>query len=135
MPDIEAGALAPIEQVHYRQALMPNHMTGSFEGSDANYHDFRVAARGKNVLGIFIDNPTDTNLASELWGLHLPDSLPNAAGAVKIGDIVTLTADQSDDSFADYPFPFYLLRCYFAGAPTDDPPKTVTVWVDLSPWH
>ena len=131
MPEVIPGALSPVETVHYRQALMPYHMAGSFEGEDQDYHDFRFSARGKNVIGLFIDNPTDQTLTWELYGLHAPDSLPDGPGTAKVAENTILTTAYYNDYTHAYPFPFYLLRCYFGTAPGDDPAKDVSIWIDL----
>jgi len=130
-PVVIAGILAPIEQVHYRQALMPYHTGGSFLGDDEDYHDFRFAARGKNVIGLWIDNPTDATLTWELYGLHAKSAALDDPGTEKIDEDTILTTANEKKYIHAYPYPFYLLRCYFAAEPTDETPLTVSVWIDL----
>jgi len=128
---IVAGALTPVEQVHYRQALMAYHLGGSFLGDDEDYHDFRFPARGKNVIGACIANPTNQTLTWEIHGLHAADALPDDPGTEKIANGTILTTAHYHDYTHAYPYPFYLLRCYFGTAPTDVTKKTVSVWIDL----
>jgi hypothetical protein len=131
MPDIEAGELTPIVQVNYRQVIMPYHGGGSFLGNDVNYHDFRFPARGKSIIGFFIDNPANKDLTWELYGSHTADGLPDEAGVKKIANDTVATVTAEDGTLYYYAYPFYVLRCYFSEAPTDNPVKTVSVWIDL----
>ena len=52
--------LSPLDHnVHYRQAIMPNHLKGTFLGDDTDNHDFLFKGMGKSKIGISIDNPPD----------------------------------------------------------------------------
>lgn len=131
MPDIEAGALSSIGQVHYRQVIMPYHGSGSFLGNDANYHDFRFPARGKSIIGFFINNPANKDLSWELYGMHGIASLSDDPGVKKIANDTVATVTSEDGTLYYYAYPFYILRLFFAEVPTDEPAKTVSVWIDL----
>ena len=118
--------------VNYRQTIMPNHQTGSFVGDDTDNHDFVFRGRGKSCPQIDIDNAPNAALTWTLYGMHEEDGAVGDPGTMQIDTDSIDAADQFDDAWFGYQFPFFLLRLAYAGAPTDDPKKSVTVFVNLT---
>ena len=121
--------LSPVgEQVHYRQSISPNHLSGSFVGNDQDNHDFKFKARGKRTITVAIDNPTDQTLTWALYGMHEADG--------EVGDVGTFEVDVANDILTaakggatnTNSYPFYLLRCSFAVTPDG---TTVSVYADV----
>jgi hypothetical protein len=117
--------------VHYRQAIQPQHKVGSFTGDDTDNHDFLFSARGKRTTTISIDNAPNASIVWSLYGLHEVDGEVGDAGTFEVDITNTITAATKGGATNTAAFPFYLLRCAYAGAPTDTPKKTVSVYVDL----
>ena len=118
--------------VHYRQAISPNHQQGSFVGDDTDNHDFIFKGRGKSTLGLLIDNAPNAELSWSLYGMHEEDGEVGDPGTSLIDNGAVAAADKADEGFIFYPYPFYLLRLAYAGAPTDTPKKTVSVFIDAT---
>lgn len=119
-------------QVHYRQAISPNHQSGSFVGDDTDNHDFIFQGRGKSVLNFQLDNAPNDTLSWTLYGMHEKDGEVGDAGTFEIDSGTVAAADKADEGFMGYSYPYYLLRLAYASAPTDDPKKTVSVFVNLT---
>jgi hypothetical protein len=118
------------EQVHYRQAISPNHQHGSFTGDDTDNHDFLFPGRGKSTLNIEVDNAPNQALTWALYGMHEADGEVGDPGTFTIDSGSIDTAGKGDEGFMGYSFPFYLLRLAYAVAPTDSPLKTVNVYIN-----
>lgn len=126
-------ALSPLlpNPPSYRQVLMPNHLLGSFLGDDTDNHDFKFPARGKISVLISVDNAPDKALTITLYGMHEADGEVGDPGTFdpSLTNIVD-AASKDDLSTNAYSYPFFFLRCAYAETPTDNPPKTVSVYVD-----
>jgi hypothetical protein len=118
--------------VNYRQAIMPNHQSGSFTGDDTDNHDFVFQGRGKSTVAISIDNAPNKELTWTLYGMHEADGEVGDAGTFQVDTGAIALASKSDEGFIGWNYPYYLLRCAYAVAPDDDPKKTVSVYVDIS---
>lgn len=118
--------------VHYRQVISPNHQTGSFIGDDTDNHDFIFKGRGKTCPQIDIDNAPNAELTWALYGMHEEDGEPGDPGTYLIDTYTVDAAGQYDDAWFGYAFPFFLLRLAYAAAPTDDPKKSVTVFMNIA---
>lgn len=125
-------SLSAIANVNHRQAISPNHQTGSFAGDDTDNHDFVFAGQGKAIPQLDIDNAPDAELTWSLYGMHYKDGEPGDPGTYLIDTWFIDAADQYDDAWLGYAFPFFLLRLAYAVAPTDDPVKNVTVFVNMT---
>jgi len=125
-------AMTPTVNVNYRQAMSPNHQKGSFVGDDTDNHDFIIRGQGKCLPQIHIDNAPNQELTWALYGLQEIDAAVGDPGAYQIDTWTVDAADQYDDAFFGYAFPFFLLRLSFAIAPTDDPLKTVSVYMSMA---
>ena len=128
---VEALSTLGVE-VHYRQAISPNHQTGSFVGDDTDNHDFVFKGRGKSIPQVDVDNAPNAELTWTLYGTHAEDAAVGDPGTMQIDTGAIAAADKFDDAWFGYSFPFFLLRLAYAVAPTDDPKKTVTVFTNLT---
>jgi len=118
--------------VNYRQAIMPNHQSGSFTGDDTDNHDFVFQGRGKSTLGIDLDNAPNKELTWTLYGMHEADGEVGDAGTFTIDTGAVALATKMSEGFIGYNYPFYLLRLAYAVAPDDDPAKSVSVFINVS---
>lgn len=122
--------VAPLgEQVQYRQVISPNYLTGSFIIDDANDHDFKLDARGKSRLTVFVQNPGDQVLTVKVYGMHSLTATVGDVGVKQIGGDFTVATTSAEYRTVSDPFPFYLLRVTPAGAATGSP--TCTVYIDF----
>ena len=119
-------------EVHYRQAISPNHQKGSFVGDDTDNHDFIFKGRGKSTVNIEVDNAPNAALTWTLYGMHEEDGEVGDPGTFPIDNGTIDAADKADEAFMCYCFPFFLLRLAYAGAPTDTPKKTVNVYFNAT---
>ncbi len=118
-------------ETHYRQAIAPTYLTGSFLGDDADNHDFKFKAGGKGRMTIAVSNPCNQALTAVLYGMHVATGTVGDAGTHLIGTIAVTAAGTNYD-VANDPYPYYLVRVTHALAPTDTPKVTVNVYVTLS---
>ncbi|MFA5429840.1 MAG: hypothetical protein WC329_01620 [Candidatus Omnitrophota bacterium] len=127
-------SLSPLDNldVHYRQAISPNHQTGSFVGDDTDNHDFVFQGRGKSCPQIDIHNAPNKELTWTLYGMHEKDGEVGDPGTYQIDTGAVDAAGQYDDAWFGYAFPFFLLRLAYAVVPDDDPFESVTVFANLT---
>ena len=118
-------------QVHYRQAISPGHLQGSFAGDDTDSHDFKVDARGKSRLNVFVENPCNQNATVAIYGMHSATATVGDVGVKQIGSSLTVNAATNGYQQSTTAFPYYLVRVSFGVAPTDEPALTVRVYMDL----
>jgi len=124
-------ALTPVRNVNHRQSISPNHLKGSFVGDDTDNHDFVFRGQGKVLPQLDINNAPDAELTWSFYGMHEEDGAPGDPGTYLIDTWVIDADDDFDDAWFGYAFPFFLLRLAYAVAPTDDPYKTVSVYINL----
>lgn len=116
----------------YRQALIPNHLSGSFTGDDEDNHDFVFQGRGKQAVQVAIDNAPNAELTWSLYGMHSADGAVADAGVFEVDVSNALAAASKVATMNTTQFPYYLLRCAYAAAPTDLPKKTVSVYINVA---
>ena len=122
--------LSPLDlNVHYRQAIRPNHLSGSFAGDDQDNHDFVWEARGKSVVSFAINNATDKQMTWALYGMHASNGTVGDAGTFSIDSGTTAAGGQTDEGYIGYNYPYFLLRCSFSATPDG---STVNVYIDVS---
>jgi hypothetical protein len=114
----------------YRQALMPNHLSGSFVGDDEDNHDFVFQSRGKQAVQVALDNAPNAEITWSLYGMHSKSGAVGDAGVFEVDVSNALAAATKVAVLNTSQFPFYLLRCVYAAAPTDTPKKTVSVFIN-----
>ena len=120
--------------VHYRQAGAPNYLRGSFLGDDTDSHDFKFASRGKGRgVTVSMDNAPNKELTYVIYGMH---SLAGTVGDVGTFSVVTnvVALGAKGAQAVTAPYPFYLVRLSYAAQPTDNPVKSCSLYVDLSPY-
>lgn len=126
-------ALAPLSNLNptYRQAIQPLHLSGSFIGDDEDNHDFVFQSRGKQTVQVAIDNAPDAELTWSLYGMSAKDGAVGDAGVFPVDITNALAAaTKVDETITGNCYPYYLLRCVYAAAPTDTPKKNVSVFIN-----
>mgnify|MGYP001566259444 FL=1 len=133
MADI-SGTLSPIsgQAKSHRQVIIPNGLSGSYVTQDTNNNDFRWAAMGKGRLSVAVNNAPNQAVTLALYGMHAVGGAVGDAGVFQIGSATTISLASKGYIVCNDPFPFYLIRLNHAVAPTDDPAKTVSVYVTPS---
>ena len=120
------------DQVKGRQSMAPNYLEGIFLGDDADNHDFKVDARGKGRFSVAVENPTDTGCTAAVYGMHSKSADVGDSGVHLIGSAwAVATVSRNYETYND-PFPYYLVRVVFGGAPTDAVKKNVTTNINFS---
>ena len=117
------------EQVQYRQVISPNYLMGTFVIDDNSNHDFKLDARGKSRLTVFIQNPGDQVLTVQVYGMHSETADVGDVGVKQIGGNFTVATTSNEYRTIGDPFPFYLLRVTPAAAATGSP--TCTIYADF----
>jgi len=120
-------------EVPYRQVDMPSYLIGTYSANDVDNHDFKADARGKGRLTVAVDNPANKSVVVDIYGMHSATGTVGDVGTFVIATAAMTIANAAKDyeTVAD-PFPFYLVRCTHSEVPTDDPLKTVTIYIDFS---
>ena len=113
------------EQVHYRQVIAPNYLTGTFVINDADNHDFKIDGRGKSRMTVFVQNPGDQVLTVQVYGMHSETATVGDVGVKQIGGDFTVATTSNEYRTVGDPFPFYLVRVTPAAAATGSPTCTV----------
>ena len=118
----------------HRQVVLPSFLTGSFNSQDTANHDFKADGRGKGRLSVAINNAPNQQLTVTVYGQHVLGGDVGDVGTFSIGSFTVAagggSATKGYETIND-PFPFYLIRCAYGVAPTDDPAKTCTVYIDF----
>lgn len=118
--------------VSYRQALIPNHLSGSFDGDDTDNHDFVFKGQGKKTVQVAIDNAPNAELTWSLYGMHSADGAVGDAGVFEVDVTNAIAAATKGGATNTAQYPYYLLRCVYAVAPTDDPVEAVSVFINVT---
>jgi len=132
MSDVAVTVTPLSKDVPYRQAQMPNYLTGTFVGDDTDNHDMRVDGRGKGRSTIAVNNPCNQDLVVTVYGMHAVDGAVGDAGTFLVGTFTVTAVENQDYETVNDPFPWYLVRMAFSVAPDDDPLVSVTAHVDFS---
>uniref|UniRef100_A0A6M3KCF7 Uncharacterized protein n=1 Tax=viral metagenome TaxID=1070528 RepID=A0A6M3KCF7_9ZZZZ len=122
-------------QVKSQQAGAPNYLKFTFLGDDTDAHDAEdIQGRGKGRFTVAVDNPTDTNLPITVYGANISGASVGDADVKLIGTFTVTAANAANDGYECYndPFPYYIVRAKFSGAPTDAVKKNVTVYINFS---
>jgi len=130
MADTPITLVSLDKDVSYRQAQMPVHVYGVYEGDDTDYHVLIVDGRGKSRMSYGVDNETNKTVTVTLYGAHSATAVVGGAGVFAIdvtGSFTVATATTGYETNND-PFPFYLIRTKFADVPDGE---NVTVYVDI----
>ena len=129
-----SSSLAPVD-IHYRQAISPNFLRGSFTHDTAN-HDFIADGRGKGRFSVCVDTTNTSSYSVTIYGRHdnATDG-PTVLGVFTIGSFATpVTSTNSStggyETIAD-PFPFYLVRIQSSDTSVGSV-GSVTCYVDFS---
>ena len=122
--------------VAYRQTISPDYLTSSFTADDADDHIFKVNGRGKGRMTVCVDNPANQSLTVTVYGMHSVTGAIAGTGVVELGEVANdsqFTVANAAIGYETYndPFPFYLIKVTYAGAPTDTPKKTCTVYINF----
>ena len=120
--------------IHYRQAISPNYLRGSFTHDTAN-HDFLADGRGKGRFSVCIDTTNGSSYTCTVYGRHdFTTDGPTALGVFTIGTVGPVTATNSStggyETVAD-PFPFYLVRIQSSDTSVGST-GSVTLFIDFS---
>ena len=113
--------------VSSRQTIMPDHQYGSYVADDTDNHDFLFAGRGKAIITVAIDNPSDKNVVWDLYGMHEADGEVGDAGTFEVDMTNTVTQGTKGNATNTNAYPYYLLRCTSAQVPNG---STVSVYID-----
>ena len=127
--------IAPLGvDIHYRQAGAPNYLAGSFLGDDTDNHDFKFASRGKGGrMAVSMDNAPNQTVTYTIYGMHSATSTVGDAGTFQL-HTGTIVAASKGAQAVTAPYPFYLVRLAYGIAPTDEPKKSCSLYVNLSPY-
>ena len=121
------------ERAEYRQSVGSNHLKGSFTADDTDAHDFVVRSRGKGNFTVAVDNPANQNLALNIYGMETVSGTVGDAQTFLIsGSPVAVNTTLKSYTAFDGRFPFYLVRIAYGIAPTDNPLKTCSVWINFT---
>ena len=118
--------------VPYRQTISPSHLKGTRNDQDTNNHDFQLDARGKSRMTILVDNQPNKALTVSIYGAHAINASIGDADTEQIGSSRTVILADKRIIQLDVAFPFYIIRCAYASAPTDATAKYYTVYVNLT---
>lgn len=123
---------APHSEIGKNQVAMPNYLTGSFVGDDADNHDFKMSGRGKGRMSVTVRNPTDKEATVTLYGAHSATADVGDEGVVEIGGSgegsFTVAAGATEYQVVNDPFPFYIVRVVLGAGPDG---STVTMFIDF----
>ncbi len=135
--EMTVETLAPLGGVQKNsgshQTIMPNSTTGTFQADDTDNHDFKVDARGKGRMTVFVENPSDKTVTITVYGMHSQSADVGDAGVRELGQdsgdsqFTVTTATNNYECYND-PFPFFLIRVVVASGGDG---STVTVYIDL----
>ena len=116
-------------QIHYRQAIAPHYLRGSF-AEDTVTHDFVADARGKGHFSVAVTTTGTSTYLASIYGIHESTATVGDIGAFAIstGNFVTSTGWYA---VIDDPFPFYLLRVQTSDT-QDSATPTIRAYGDFS---
>ncbi len=114
-----------------RQAILPTSLKVAYTGDDVLGHDVVFAGQGKGHLTIAIDNAPNKGLTWALYGMHASTETVGDVGAFPIATAQAIAQAAKGYEVCADAFPWYLLRVTQDDTPTDNPLKSVTVYVNL----
>ena len=127
-----ALTMSPGGQVHYRQVISPEALSGGFVADDTDNHIAKVDGRGKGRFTVAGDNPANQTVTITVYGMHSATGAVADAGTFQIFSFtITATADKGYEVCND-PFPFYLVNVAYGVVPTDNPLTTCSLYIDFS---
>jgi hypothetical protein len=119
------------EDIHYRQAVAPKSMRGSFVIDDTDTHWFVADARGKGRLSVVVDIGGSTqSMTVGLYGMPDDTLQVGDTGVVQIGANFTVPSASIAYETANDPFPFFLVRCLSGAADAGN--STCFMWLHMA---
>ena len=129
MADTPITLVSLDKDVSYRQAQMPVHVYGVYEGDDTDYHVLIVDGRGKGRMSYGVDNKTNKTVTVTLYGTHSATGTVGGDGTFAIDSTgYTVAATSTGYETSNEPFPYIIVRTKFADVPDGE---NVTVYVDI----
>ena len=124
-----APSTGSASQIHYRQAISPHYLRGTF-AEDTENHDFVADARGKGRLSVAVATTGTSTYLFSLYGMHESTATVGGVGVFPISTGLAVTSTGFYETVND-PFPFYLLRVQ-TGTTGDAATPTLTIYGNFS---